>query len=99
MRSANEGITIGGTFAMILLYGVAGIGVGLFVLLRQRRVLWRSPLAWGVGVALIQLLAGLNQWPLIWMGYDTATAESSFTVSQVIPRSLPGSSHSPPSSR
>ena len=78
MRSANNGIAVGGTFAMILLYGVAGIGVGLFVLLRQRRVLWRSPLAWGVGVALIQLLAGLNQWPLIWMGYDTATAESSF---------------------
>ena len=83
MRSANTGIAIGGTFAMILLYGVGGIGVALFVLLRQRWVLWRSPLVWGAGASLIQLLAGLNQWPLIWMGYDTALSESSFAVRQL----------------
>ena len=83
MRSANEGITIGGSFAMLLLYGVGGIGVGLFVLLRQRRVLWRMPLVWGASIAFAQLLAGLNQWPLLWMGYDTALSETSFTIQQV----------------
>ena len=83
MRSANEGITIGGSFAMLLLYGVGGIGVGLFVLLRQRRVLWRMPLVWGASIAFAQLLAGLNQWPLLWMGYDTALSETSFAIQQV----------------
>ena len=83
MRSANEGITIAGSFAMLLIYGVGGIGVGLFVLLRQRRVLWRMPLVWGASIAFAQLLVGLNQWPLLWMGYDTATSESSFAIQQV----------------
>ena len=82
MRSANEGITIAGSFAMLLIYGVGGIGVGLFVLLRQRRVLWRMPLVWGGSIAFAQLLAGLNQWPLLWMGYDTATSEASFVIQQ-----------------
>ena len=84
MRSANEGITIAGSFAMLLIYGVGGIGVGLFVLLRQRRVLWRMPLVWGGSIAFAQLLAGLNQWPLVWMGYDTATSETSFAIQQVV---------------
>ena len=84
MRSANEGITVAGSFAMLLIYGVGGIGVGLFVLLRQRRVLWRMPLVWGASIAFAQLLAGLNQWPLFWMGYDTATSETSFAIQQVV---------------
>ncbi len=83
MRSANEGITIAGSFAVVLLYGVGGIGVGLIVLLRQRRVLWRMPLVWGGSIAFAQLLAGLNQWPLLWMRYDTATSETSFVVQQL----------------
>ncbi len=83
MRSANEGITIAGSFAMVLIYGVGGIGVGLFVLLRQRRVLWRMPLVWGASIAFAQLLAGLNQWPLLWMRYDTAISETSFAIQQV----------------
>ena len=82
MRSANEGITIAGNFAMLLVYG-GGIAVGLFVLLRQRRVLWRMPLIWGVSIAFAQLLAGLNQWPLLWMAYDTAVSETAFAIQQV----------------
>ena len=82
MRSANEGITVVGSFAMLLVYG-GGIAVGLFVLLRQRRVLWRMPLVWGVSIAFAQLLAGLNQWPLLWMAYDTAVSETAFAIQQV----------------
>ena len=83
MRSANEGIGIAGSLLMLLLYGLGGIAVGLFVLLRQRRVLWRMALVWGAAISFAQLLAGLNQWPLIWMGYDTALSETSFTLQQV----------------
>ncbi len=82
MRSANEGISAAGIFAMYLIYG-GGIAVGLFLLLRQRRVLWRMPLVWGASIAFAQLLAGLNQWPLLWMGYDTAVSETSFAIQQV----------------
>ena len=82
MRSANEGINIAGSFVMLLVYG-GGIVVGLFVLLRQRRVLWRMPLVWGASIAFAQLVAGLNQWPLMWMGYDTAVSETAFAVQQV----------------
>ena len=81
MRAANEGIGVAGSFAMFLIYG-GGLGVGLIVLLRQRRVLWRMPLVWGVSIAFAQLLAGLNQWPLRWMGYDTALSETSFAIQQ-----------------
>ena len=83
MRSANEGIGIAGSFLMLLLYGLGGVGVGLFVLLRQRRVLWRMALVWGAAISFAQLLAGLNQWPLIWMAYDTALSETSFALQQV----------------
>ncbi len=83
MRSANEGITIGGSFAMLLIYGIGGIGVGLFVLLRQRWVLWRTPLLWGASIACTQLLVGLNSWPLLWMEYDTAVSQTSFALQQV----------------
>ena len=82
MRSANDGITIAGNFATLLIYG-GGIVFGLFVLLRQRRVLWRMPLVWGVSIASAQLLAGLNQWPLMWMAYDTAVSETAFAIQQV----------------
>ena len=80
MRSANESISIAGSFAMLLIYGVGGIGVGLFVLLLRRQVLWRMPLVWGASIAFAQLLAELNHWPLLWMGYDTALSETSFAM-------------------
>ena len=83
MRSANVGIGIAGQLAMYLIYG-GGIAIGLFLLLRQRRVLWRMAFVWGVSIAAFaQLLAGLNQWPLLWMAYDTAVSETSFAIQQV----------------
>ena len=83
MRSANHGIASGAVVAMALLYGV-GTVVGLFVLLRQRWVLWRMPVICGVAVAALQALAAFNSWPLLWMGYDTSVSETSFAIQQIV---------------
>src|SRR5829696_2698761 len=82
MRSANEAIGFGSGIAMLLLYGLGGIVIGLFVLLRQRWVLWRPALAWGIAVAVLQVLATLNEWPLAWLQYDTALSATTFLVQQ-----------------
>ena len=82
MRSVNNGIGAAGSLAVVLIYGVGGIGIALFLLLRQRWVLWRKPLLWGSGIAVAQLLAGLNQWPLLWMNYDTSVSQTTFILEQ-----------------
>jgi hypothetical protein len=83
MRSANEAIGIGSLVGMVLLYVVGGIGVGLFFMLRSRYVLWRQAAVWGVVVGSMQALATLNEWPLMWMTYDTAVPRTTFIAGQV----------------
>lgn len=83
MRSANMAIGIGSSLAMFVLYIVGGIAVGLFFLMRQRWVIWRQPVFWGVLVAFAQTLAEFNGWPLAWMEYDTALSTQSFVARQI----------------
>jgi hypothetical protein len=84
MRSSNNVIGVAGTITFVVLYIISGCGVGLFFLLRQNWLLWRKPLLWGVFIALLQLLAGINQWPLLWMTYDTAISSQGFVVQQIL---------------
>ena len=83
MRSANEAIGIGSLVGMVLLYVVGGIGVGLFFMLRNRYVLWRQAAIWGGIVGTLQALATLNEWPLMWMTYDTAVPRTTFIAGQI----------------
>jgi hypothetical protein len=83
MRSANEAIGAGSVVAMALLYVVGGIGVGLFFMMRRRYVLWRQAAFWGVAVGLLQTLASVNEFPLLWMTYDTALPRSTFIAQQL----------------
>jgi hypothetical protein len=83
MRSANDAIGVGSSIGMLLLYVVGGIGVGLFFLLRQRWVLWRHAAVWGFVIGFLQLAAGLNEWPLLWMQYDTALPIRTFVLQTV----------------
>ena len=46
MRSANTTLGLVAVVGMIVLYGIGGMGVGLFVMLRLRWVIWR-PVAEG----------------------------------------------------
>ena len=82
MRSKNQAISLAGTVGMIvfLLGGVAG----LIFLMRRRWVLWRRAVIWGSIVAGLMALATLNQWPLLWMGYDTAVSAMNFTLQQLV---------------
>jgi hypothetical protein len=83
MRSANGAIGIASVVGMVLLYVVGGIGVGLFFMLRARYVLWRHAAVWGLVVGAMQALATLNEWPLMWMTYDTAVPRATFVAGQV----------------
>ncbi len=82
MRSVNTAIGIGGSLAFLVIYGVGGVTIGLFVLGRQRWVLWRQPIFWGALVAVAQTAATINEWPLAWMDYDTALSTGSFFAQQ-----------------
>ncbi len=84
MRSANEAIGTVSQIAMFGLYLFGFCGVGLFFMIRQRWVLWRQPLLWGVFIAFLLGLQQLNQWPLLWMGYDTAVPASGFAIRQIL---------------
>ena len=83
LRSANTAIGAGSVVSMLLLYGVGGIGIGLFYMLRRRWVLWSSAIWWGAIVAGLQMLATVNEWPLMWMSYDTAVSRTTFFGQQI----------------
>jgi len=78
MRSVNTAIGVAGSLAFIVLYVGGGIAFGLFVLARERWVIWRQPVIWGVIVSLAQTAARINESPLAWMDYDTALSSRSF---------------------
>ncbi len=80
MRSANNTIAGAATAAIVILYGLGGCLFGVFFLLRRRLLVWREPLGWGFLVAFIGMLAAINQWPLIWMNYDTALSREIFIL-------------------
>jgi Type II CAAX prenyl endopeptidase Rce1-like len=83
MRTANNVIGVVSILGMVLLYVVGGIGIGLFYMLRARYVLWRQAAIWGTIVGGLQALATLNEWPLLWMTYDTAVPRSTFLAQQI----------------
>ena len=84
MRSSNDTLASVAMFAIAVLYGILGIGFGLFYLLRIRWLKWRTALVWGCFIALLQVLTMLNQWSFLWMSYDTALSHSSFFMQQIL---------------
>ena len=83
MRSANETISTVAMVGMVLIYLIGGCIIGLFFLLRQRWVIWKPALYWGVFIAFLQMLDGLNNLPLMWMSYDTALSTQGFLLQQI----------------
>jgi hypothetical protein len=84
MRSANTALGLVSVIAMVVLYGLGGMGVGLFVMLRLRWIIWRPAALWGIGIATVQTLVMVNEWPLVWMSYDTAVTRTLFFTEQLL---------------
>jgi len=84
MRSANNTLAFGALIAAAILFVIGGCIVGVFFLYRQGWVLWKKPLFWGIFIALLQVLVGINQLPLAWMDYDTALSAEGFLLQQLV---------------
>jgi len=82
MRSTNTLIGAVSQVAAFLGYILGACAVALFFLYRERWVLWKKPLQWGLFIAFLQFLVVFNQLPLAWMGYDTALSSSNFLIQQ-----------------
>jgi hypothetical protein len=84
MRSINKGISTASQIAVAILYFIGGCAFGILFLLRRRLIIWRKPLFFGILIALLQLLSGVNQLPLAWMSYDTALSSQGFLMQRLI---------------
>jgi len=85
MRSANETIQTISTAAIALLYGLLGVALGIFVLMRRRRLIWKPAVYWGLGIAFASLfLLTVNSLPFSWFSYDTSTSQSNFLLQQLL---------------
>ncbi|MGK5085071.1 hypothetical protein WDW37_17425, partial [Bdellovibrionota bacterium FG-1] len=90
MRAANGTIANLALAAILLLYGVCGCGVGLFILARKSALIWRGPLLIAGVIAGLQFFESLNQLPLEWMSYDTAISSTTFLLRQGVNAFLNG---------
>jgi hypothetical protein len=88
MRSANNGIAAGATIGSAILFLFVGCGVGLFLLLRERWVLWKQPVKWALFIGFFTGLVVVNHLPLAWMGYDTAVSATNFTLQRLLIASI-----------
>lgn len=84
MRSANNTLATSSFIAASILFFGGGCIIGLFFLLRQRWVIWKTPLLVGLVVSFLGVLARLNAWPLYWMDYDTALSSGTFVLQQIV---------------
>ena len=79
MRSSNTTLSSIATLLMALLYGLCGIIIGLFFLMKRRYVLWRKAFIWGFAICFFSVfLVEANQLPLSWLYYDTSTSASNY---------------------
>lgn len=85
MRSNNDTVALFGTVGLVVVYGLGGVFVGLFFLLRRRRLIWKPAAKWGVLIALGSVfLVTINEIPLSWFSYDTSTSAGNFLSSSII---------------
>jgi len=84
MRTSNNALGFAAAALMIVLYVIGGCVVGVFLLMRKRWLWWTPALIWGFAISALEALTLFNDWPLAWMGYDTAVSGSTFLLRQVM---------------
>ena len=84
MRSFNNTIANTASYALYILYFLGGVVGGLFILNRQRWLLWKTGIYWGIFIASVMLLSGLNFLPLSWLSYDTAVSVQNFMLQNIL---------------
>ncbi len=83
MRSANHTLDqIATVSSYILFFGTALAGV--YVLEKQRWIIWRGPIIIGFLVAALVVIAGICTWPLQWVDYDTTTSAADIFASRAV---------------
>lgn len=85
MRSANETIQMISMGAIALIYGLLGVILGIFFLMRSGRLIWKPAVYWGMGITFASVfLVTINQLPFAWFSYDTSLSLSNFLLRQLL---------------
>ncbi len=83
MRSANNTIAGIGSILMVIFYGVLGIVVGAFFLIKTKWLIWKQALFWGIFVALLEFIASFNMLSLSWLWYQTSSSVNEHVLNYV----------------
>lgn len=84
MRSANTTISFIGSALMILIYGVIGVGVSIFFMIRRKTLCWKPALSWSAIIGGLIFLAMLSTLALSWLNYDTSLSSGQFIFQQIL---------------
>lgn len=83
IRSANDGIAMAATGAMVVLYGLGGVLIGVTLLSRRQPLHARRAFGWGAALAGVVTASMLAALPFAWMEFDTALDAPTFLLQQV----------------
>lgn len=90
MRSANTTIAYVGQAIMLILYGIVGVALALFFMIRKRTLVWKPALKWAIIIGLLIFMAQLTTIALSWYYYDTSLSSGQFIFQQVLSALLNG---------
>ncbi|RKY56251.1 MAG: hypothetical protein DRP93_01790, partial [Candidatus Neomarinimicrobiota bacterium] len=72
-----------GQAIMLLIYGIFGVGLAIFFMIRKRTLLWKPALKWAIIIGLGIFFAYLTTISLSWFNYDTSLSSGQFLFQQV----------------
>jgi membrane protease YdiL (CAAX protease family) len=90
MRSANTTISAVGQAVMLILYGILGLGLSLFFMIRKRDLNWKPALKWALIIGGMIFLAYLTTIALSWFSYDTSYSSGQFLFQRIFAAILNG---------